>query len=248
MDRLRSSEQRIKTREEIVKERYRGNLLRAISHDLRTPLSCIIGSAEMIMDMSESNETQRSLAEDIHNEADWLHAMVENILSLTRLQDGSLSLKKQVEAIEEIVGAAAAHIAKRFPNYDIRVSMPDELIMAPVDAKLIEQVLINLLENAVSHSKPENEISVSVEKSEADNTVRITVADGGTGIAAADLPHIFQMFYTSQPRHGIGLGLSICETIIKAHEGRIEAKNRADGAGAEFNIELPMEASKNGAE
>ncbi|MDL2258667.1 DUF4118 domain-containing protein [Eubacteriales bacterium OttesenSCG-928-K08] len=246
MDRFRSSEQRMKSREEIVKERYRGNLLRAISHDLRTPLSGIIGTAEMLADMTKSEESQHSLAEDIRKEADWLHSLVENILNLTRLQDGSLTLKKQMEAVEEIIGGAVAHMAKRAPDYDIRVSMPDELILVPMDAKLIEQALINLLDNAVNHSNSEGEISITVIKNESARHVKFMVQDRGTGIAMSDLPHIFQMFYTSHPnhadaRHGIGLGLAICETIVKAHGGNIAAKNRADGLGAEFTFTLPME-------
>lgn len=246
MDRYRSSEQRMKSREEIVKERYRANLLRAISHDLRTPLSGIIGTAEMLADMTKAEEPQHSLAEDIRKEADWLHSLVKNILNLTRLQDGSLALQKQTEAVEEIIGGAVAHIAKRAPDYEIQVHVPDELLLVPMDAKLIEQVLINLLDNAVVHTSPGDEISITATKNEAQNHVRFTVRDGGAGIAAADLPHVFQMFYTSHTnhadaRHGIGLGLAICETIVKAHGGSITAQNRPDGAGAEFTFTLPMQ-------
>jgi len=253
MDRFRSSEQRMKSREEIAKERYRGNLLRAISHDLRTPLSGIIGTSEMLLDMTDPEEPQYSLATEIHKEADWLHSMVENILNLTRLQDDGLALNKQIEAIEEIIGGAISHIAKRSPSYEIHVNMPDELIFAPMDARLIEQVIVNLLDNAINHSKPEDEISITVKPEYSKKWIKIMVQDSGTGIAPSDLPHIFQMFFTSRlyrsdAGHGIGLGLAICETIIKAHGGTIEAKNRTDGVGAEFVFTLPMEENTNGAE
>lgn len=244
MDRFRSSEQQMKAREEIVKERYRANLLRAISHDLRTPLSCIIGTSEMLLHMTKPEDAQYSLAIDIHKEADWLYSMVENILNLTRLQDGRLELNKQMEAIEEIIGGAIGHIAKRSPGYEIHVKMPDELIMVPMDARLIEQVLVNLLDNAIKHSRPDGEICIAVEVEQSKKRLRLTVRDSGTGIAASALPHVFQMFYTSHQAdtgHGIGLGLAICETIVKAHGGIIEARNREDNVGAEFMFTLPLE-------
>lgn len=250
MDRFRSSEQRIKSREEIVKERYRANLLRAISHDLRTPLSGIIGTSEMLMDMTETDDPRYALASDIQKDADWLRSMVENILHLTRLQDGKLALEKQLEAIEEVIGEAVNQVAKRSPDYEIAVSVPDELLLVPMDAKLIEQVIINLLDNAIKHTKPENEISILAELNENTSMIKFTVRDRGMGISEKDLPNIFQMFYTSYAKHsdggyGIGLGLAICETIIKAHGGNIEAHNRTDGQGAEFVFTLPMEEENN---
>lgn len=251
MDRFRSSEQRMKTREDIVKERYRANLLRAISHDLRTPLSGIIGTSEMLIGMTESEDPRYALAEGIQKEAEWLHSLVENILNLTRLQDGSLAINKQMEAVEEVIGGAISHIAKRSPEHEILVNMPDELILVPIDAKLIQQVLINLLDNATRHTRPENEIEVLIEPGE--QMLKLTVRDRGTGIAASDLPNIFQMFFTARAKHadaghGIGLGLAICETIIKAHGGNIEAHNRADGTGAEFVFTLPMEEKEDESE
>lgn len=248
MDRFRSNEQQMLSREETVKERYRANLLRAISHDLRTPLSGIIGTAEMLMNMPGTEEPQLSLAKEIHNEANWLHSLVENILNLTRLQDGTLRLCRQAEPIEEIIGGAINHIEKRTGRCDIGVSMPSELILVPVDAKLIEQVLINLLDNAIAYTKPGEAISIIAGKEASGQYLSVTVKDSGSGISAADLPHIFQTFYTSRPKHadagmGIGLGLAICETIVNAHGGGISAKNRADRPGAEFTFTLPLEVT-----
>jgi two-component system sensor histidine kinase KdpD len=250
MDRFRSAEQRIKLRDETDRERFRGNLLRAISHDLRTPLSGIIGTAEMLMGMTQPDDPRYSLAEGIYKDADWLHSLVENILSLTRLQDGRLAIKKQLEAVEEVVGAAVSHISQRSPEHEVTVNVPYDLMLVPMDAKLIQQVLINLLDNAVKNTPKANEICISVIKEDADRFAVFSVRDRGTGISESDLPHIFQMFYTTRTgaadsRQGIGLGLSICEAIIKAHGGSIEAHNRSDGSGAEFVFKLPMEVVEN---
>ena len=246
MDRFRSAQERIKSREEVTQERYRGNLLRAISHDLRTPLSGIMGASEMLMSLTEKADERYGLEEGIYKDAYWLHSMVENILSLTRLQEGKLIIKKQMEAVEEIVGAAVIAIEKRAPERDIVINIPDNLVMVPMDAKLINQVLINLLDNAVKHTKPEDEISVSVEVNETDKTAVFAVADCGEGIPEEDLPRVFQMFYTtggrgSDSQRGVGLGLAICESIVNAHGGSISAGNRKDRRGAEFVFSLPLE-------
>ena len=246
MDRYRSAEQRIKSREEIVKERYRANLLRSISHDIRTPLSGMMGTAEMLMDMTGKDDPRYELARGIQNSADWLHSLVENILNLTRLQDGQLPISKQKEAVEEVIGGAVSHMAARAPEYEISVVMPKELLLVPMDAKLIEQVIINLLDNAVKHAAPEGEISIAVEYAKNIHMVKFSVMDSGKGIHREDLPNIFEAFYTSRvknadARRGMGLGLAICETIVKAHGGSIEAHNRTDGPGAVFAFMLPME-------
>lgn len=249
MDRFRSAEQRIKSREEAVQERYRGNLLRAISHDLRTPLSGIMGTSEMLMDMTDPDDPRYSFAFGIHKDADWLHSMVENILSLTRLQEGRLIINRQMEAVEEVIAGAADQIAKRSKLHEINVSVPDELLLVPMDAKLIKQVLINLMDNAVKHTPPDQEISISVEKDVKNRTAVFRIKDRGSGIAEADLPNLFQMFYTSRAgypdaKQGIGLGLTICDAIIRAHGGSIEAHNRTDGSGAEFLFTLPLEVEE----
>lgn len=229
---------------EIEQERYRGNLLRAISHDLRTPLSGIMGTSEMLIDMTKKDDPRHEMAVGIHKDADWLHSLVENILSLTRLQDGRLNIKKEMEALEEVIGGAIALIAKRAPEHEIQVEMPEEVLMIPMDAKLMEQVFVNLLDNAVKHSEPAEPITISVEAPKQESGIRITVADCGEGISETDLPNIFQTFYTSNTREtdskqGIGLGLAICDTIIKAHGGMIKAGNRPDKRGAVFTFTIP---------
>lgn len=252
MDRFRAIEQRIKFNEEIAQERFRGNLLRSISHDLRTPLSGIIGTSEMLLNMTAEDDPRYLLMAGIHKDANWLHSLVENILSLTRLQDGKLVLNKQEEAAEEVVGAAIRHISRHYPEHEIAVHVPEELLLVPMDAKLIRQVLINLLDNAVKHTTLEDEIRVAVTKDAENNCAVFSVCDGGEGIAASELPNIFQMFYTSRVKHsdaqpGIGLGLPICDAVVKAHGGSIAAHNRIDGPGVEFIFTLPLEVKEHAA-
>ncbi len=250
MDSLQSSLQHQKLREESTQERYRTNLLRSISHDLRTPLSGILGSTEMLLDQTGQDDKRYSLIEGIGKDAAWLYAMVENILNLTRLQDGKLTLNKQPEAVEEILGSAANQISRRYPQHDISINAPEQLMLVSMDAKLIIQVLINLLDNAAKSADPPGEISVTVSEDLQNNCAVFKVKDKGCGIQADDMPHLFELFYSSKAhssdiRLGTGLGLAICDAIIKAHGGTIQACNRTDCSGAEFTFTLPLEVSRN---
>jgi two-component system sensor histidine kinase KdpD len=246
MDRFRSAQERIRSREETEQERYRSNLLRSISHDLRTPLSGILGATEMLESMTDKEDRRYAIIAGIEKDVNWLYLLVENVLSLTRLQDGKLLINRQLEAVEEVLGGAVGYMAHRYPEYDIEAQAPDKLLMVPMDARLINQVLINLIENAVKHTDAKGEISLSVQRDNESNQAVFSVRDTGCGIAPSDLPNIFQMFYTahshrSDSRLGVGLGLAICESIIKAHGGTISARNRTDGLGAEFVFTLPLE-------
>ena len=246
MDRFRSAEEEQKSRQETERERYRSNLLRAISHDLRTPLSGIMGTSEMLMDMTDEADERHTLAADIYSDADWLHSMMENILNLTRLQDGNLVLSKEAEAVEEVIGVAVAACAKRAPDREILVHIPDEILLVPMDARLIEQTLVNLLDNAIKHTAANQEISISVKKDTDHQVVVFTIADRGSGIREEDLPNIFQAFYTTRAKgpdteRGVGLGLAICSSVVAAHGGTILARNRTDGPGSEFVFTLPLE-------
>ncbi len=249
LDRFHSLEEQTRSHEETIRERYRGNLLRAISHDLRTPLSGIMGTSEMLMDMTEHDDPRYAMAKDIYEDADWLHGLVENILNLTKFQDGCFALHKQPEAVEEVIGAALLVMEKRAGEREFNVNIPDNLLLVPMDARLIAQVFVNLLDNAVKHTPADAEITICAEEDTAHGLARFSVADRGSGIPEDALPNIFKMFYTagrkeSSTQKGVGLGLSICQSIVEAHGGTITAQNRA-GGGAEFVFTLPMEADTN---
>jgi len=243
VDRVYATQKQNLLQRENERERYRSSLLRAISHDLRTPLTGIMGTSEMIMGMTDREDMRYELASEIMEDAEWLHSLMENILNLTRLEDSNRYLKKQPEAIEEIIAVVLERFEKRAKGKELIVNIPQELILVPMDAKLIVQVLMNLLDNSLKHTLPHQEISLTVEKK--GNQACFTVADRGTGIAKEDLPYIFQMYYTSAGRSadakkGMGLGLAICEAVVKAHGGTISATNREEG-GARFSFALPME-------
>ncbi|MGN0393693.1 MAG: DUF4118 domain-containing protein [Bariatricus sp.] len=244
LERIEVTIERVRDRENMERERERANLLRAISHDLRTPLSGIIGTSEMLMDMTEKDDSRQELLRGIYQDADWLKSLVENILSLTRLQDGKILIHKEMEAVEEVIGCAVAHIERCFPERSIQVETPEDFRLVPMDAKLIEQVITNLLDNAVKHTRVQDAIKVTAEYKE--DSVSIAVRDEGEGIAKEDIPNLFQIFYTSRNhaadvKRGIGLGLTICETVVKAHGGTIVGRNRTDRQGAEFILTLPFE-------
>lgn len=242
MDRYRELQNGLFANEQMMQERYRSNLLRSISHDLRTPLSVIIGTSDMLMDMTREDPEKFELAQDIYKDADWLRTLMENILNLTRLQDGGIRITKEIEAIEEVVGSAVRHILKHYPEFHIDVIIPNELILIPMDAKLIEQVIINLLDNAIKHSNLNKNVTIKVE--EELDYILFSIIDNGEGILAVDLPHIFEIFYTaknngSDSKTGMGIGLSICQTIVEAHGGKIFAFNRTENSGAIMKFSLP---------
>ena len=195
------------------------------------------------MDMTEESDERFPMMQGIYKDADWLYSMVNNILSLTRLQDGKIVIHKEMEALEEIIESAMSRLARTRPERYIQVELPEEFHLVPMDAKLIEQVISNLLDNAVKHSPDDSIIVISVSY-QPDRAV-ISVKDEGEGIAECDLEHVFQMFYTSSTRaadarNGIGLGLAICETVVKAHGGEITAGNREDRRGSEFSFWMPL--------
>jgi two-component system sensor histidine kinase KdpD len=233
---------------ETEKEKMRSNLLRAISHDIRTPLTGILGASSTILENWENidKETRDRLLSDIKEDSQWLIRMVENLLSVTRINAGTMDVKKTPEVAEEIVADAINHIRKRFPESKINVTVPEELLIIPMDGTLIKQVLINLVENAARHSSTDSVIEVEV-KSENNNAL-FEVRDHGEGIAEEDFPYLFDSYVPNGKRssdsvRGMGIGLSICKSIIKAHDGKIEAYNRKEG-GAVFRFRLPVDEVK----
>ncbi len=229
---------------ETEKEKMRANLLRAVSHDLRTPLTGMIGASETLMkNKTYLNETEKDkLISYIYEDSNWLLHMVENLLSVTRIREGNSSVDKIPEPIEEVVSEAIMRVKKRYPDTQIIVKVPDDFLMIPMDATLIEQVIMNLIENALKHSGSSKPIELFVTK-EVDQ-VLFHIVDQGIGIREDRLDSIFDGYthaknQSSDSTKGIGIGLSICKTIINAHGGTISVKNQT-GGGASFTFTLPL--------
>ncbi|MBO5340002.1 MAG: DUF4118 domain-containing protein [Oscillospiraceae bacterium] len=229
---------------EAAQEAIRTNILRSVSHDLRTPLTAISGAASVLMEDEAVQHAQNAyLIQDIKENADWLTAMVENLLSVTRIRQEDMRLHKVPEVLEEVAGDALMKTRKRFPNCSITLNLPEELIILPMEPILITQVIVNLLENAIRHSGDLEHIELSLYQEE--NHAVVTVSDRGRGIPPQTLEDINQgkelpLSGDSDASRGMGIGLSACRSIISAHSGSFSAENRPDG-GALFRFELPME-------
>ncbi len=226
------------------REKMRANLLRSVSHDIRTPLTSIVGSTSAVLENPGlSDQEQRALLENAREEAQWLIRVVENLLSITRMGDAQDRIAKEPEPAEEVLGAAAQKFRRRFPLVNVTVSAPEELLMVPMDPILIEQVLANLLENAAVHGGAAN---VSLVLEAEGDSARITVRDDGRGIPRRELDGLFDGRLKSRRspdgdgKRNMGLGLSVCRAIVLAHGGTITAKNLAQGA--EFSFRLPISA------
>ncbi len=231
---------------EAQKEKMRANLLRAISHDLRTPLTGIIGNSESYLRMegSMTDEEKRTIVENIENDASWLLNMVENLLSVTRINNTTAKVTKYIEPVDEVVSSAVARFRKRFLGAELRVFLPDRVVMVMMDAMLIEQVLINILQNAYTHAKSVKPVELRV--TEDDKRVWFFIKDYGIGIDEKKIETIFdgEDYLKDQDskadgHKGMGIGLSICKTIVSAHGGDIKARNHNEGS--EFYFYLPKE-------
>ncbi len=226
-------------------EKMRSDFLRAISHDFRTPLTGIICACSALREenMALDAAAERQMIDSIGEEAEWLLHMVENLLSVTRVGESGPKLSRTPEPVEELLSAAAAKTKARFPQVELALNLPDEFLMIPVDPMLIVQVLMNLIENAVKYAAQDKRIDLTV-ASLAD-AVRFTVRDYGQGILKQDADKLFspaaKSVKTGDSRNGMGLGLSICRSVIRAHGGEIWADNCPDG-GASFSFTLPKEA------
>ena len=237
--------QQEKLKAEAEKERMRGNLLRAVSHDLRTPLTSIYGASSVIIENFETlpPEKQLMLLKDIQTDAQWLNRMVENLLSVTRVDADSVRLSKHGVVLEELIDALLVKFHKHYPAQTVQVSIPEEFISIPMDPVLIEQVLMNLLENAVFHARGMQNLWLRVELVKKDAV--FFVEDDGCGISEERMAHLFTGLLDSEApadsaRSNMGIGLSVCRTIIKAHGSELKAGNRPEG-GATFRFALEME-------
>jgi two-component system, OmpR family, sensor histidine kinase KdpD len=229
---------------ESEKEATRSNLLRAISHDLRTPLTAILGASSAVLENKNMDmQTHDKLISGVKDNAQWLIRMVENLLFVTRINDAALKINKTPEAVEEVVAEAVSRVRSQFPSAVIQVKVPDELMLIPMDATLIEQVIINLLENAIKHSLSVLPFEVLVKKDE--QFAIFEISDQGEGIPEDELPYLFEGYIANKQKspdstRGLGIGLSICKSIMNAHNGTIEAHNRPEG-GALFRFMLPLD-------
>lgn len=237
--------QQEKLKVDAEKERMRGNLLRAVSHDLRTPLTSIYGACSAIIENYDhiSREKQLKLLGDVRTDAQWLTRMVENLLSVTRVDADKVRLSKNSTVLEELVDALLVKFHKHYPQQKVQVQIPEEFVSIPMDAVLIEQVLMNLLENAVFHAKGMSNLWLQVHTS--NNQAVFRVVDDGCGIPMERMAHLFTGHLDSETpadssRSNMGIGLSVCNTIVKAHGGQMNAYNRPEG-GAVFSFALEME-------
>lgn len=232
-------------RSENEKEKMRANLLRSVSHDIRTPLTSIVGSTSAVLENPGLSPAERQeLLEDARDDAQWLIRVVENLLSITRIGDDQARIRKEPEAAEEVLGEVVQKFRRRFPEIAVSVEAPAELLLVPMDPILIAQVLSNLLENAAAHGRPTTRIRLSVRA--ADGSALFSVEDDGGGIPEKELPGLFDgtLKHSETPsgdgKRNMGLGLSVCLAIVRAHGGAMYAKNLA--RGAEVSFSLPLEA------
>ena len=228
---------------QIEAERLRNTLLSSVSHDLRTPLAAITGAASSLLEAGDTlpRETWRELVESIAEEAGRMNRLVSNLLDMSRLESGALHLNKEWQSIEEVIGAALERLGTRLEGRQVDVKLPPGLGLVPLDDVLVEQVIYNLVENAVKYTPPGSPIEIRMEPGE--NEIAVEVADRGPGLPPGEEQRVFEKFYRAREADrpgGIGLGLTIARGIVEAHGGAMTAANR-EGGGAAFRFTLPLE-------
>lgn len=241
LEKERLGRKRQEAKELADNELLRSNLLRSISHDLRTPLTCISGNAGVLLDSDLSQEQKRQLYTDIFDDSMWLINLVENLLSVTRIQNGSMHIDMQAELVEELIAEALKHISRKSVDHKLIVHQPEGFVLAKVDPHLMMQVIINIVDNAIKYTPKGSviEISTACESGK----VHVQIADDGPGISNRDKEKIFDMFYTANSqsadsRRGIGLGLSLCKCIITAHGGDLwVTDNQPSGTVFHFTLQ-----------
>lgn len=234
LEKLSLDKERQRVEMEAEQERLRANLLRAISHDLRTPLTSISGNAGILMENSRvlDEPKKQELYTAIYDDAQWLINLVENLLSVTRIENGTMQIREEPELLEDVFREALAHLDRHAKEHQIIGAPEDDLLMARMDARLIVQVVINIVNNAVKYTPPGSRIEVSA-KAQGEK-VLVEIADDGPGISDEEKPKLFDMFYTAENergdgRRGLGLGLALCRSIVQAHGGTIGVRDRNPG-------------------
>jgi two-component system sensor histidine kinase KdpD len=229
---------------QIASEQLRSTLLASISHDFRTPLASIIGATSTLLDDASNNldpARRRELLHSTLDEAQRLHRLVGNLLDLTRLTSGPIELKREWAAMDEVIGAVLSRLRDAIGKRDIRLQIPDDLPLVRCDEVMIEQVVFNLVENALKHTPPDSPIRITVKAWPA--VMEVSVTDSGPGLPPGEEQLVFDKFHRGRreaAQSGFGLGLTICKTIVEAHGGQISARNVAEG-GAEFRFSLPLD-------
>lgn len=243
MENIRNAKEKEQVAVLAKNEQLRADLLRAISHDLRTPLTSISGNASNLLSNFRylDEDTRVQIFTDIYDDAQWLISLVENILSVTRIEEGRLNLRMTTELMDEVIDEALRHINRKSVEHEIRVKYTDELILTRMDAQLILQVIINIVDNAIKYTPPGSSIDISAENK--GDMVSVRIADNGAGIPDAQKVHVFDMFFTGDnkvvdSRRSLGLGLSLCKSIINAHGGEITLSDNIP-QGCIFTFTLP---------
>jgi len=230
-----------RTQLQIVSERLRSSILSALSHDLRTPLTALVGLADSLaVSRPPLGESQRESAEAIREQAERLSGLVGNLLEMARLHAGDVTLHKEWQPIEEVIGSSIKLLGRALAEHPVKVALEKDLALVSFDAVLIERVFCNLLENAAKYSPPGSPIAIDV--TTTGERMEIRVCDNGPGFSRADNPALFDMFARGEvesAKPGVGLGLAICRAIVEAHDGTISASNRPDG-GACVTFSLPL--------
>lgn len=226
-------------------EKLRANLLRAISHDLRTPLTSISGNADNLISNYEKldEDAKKQIFNDIFDDSQWLISLVENLLSITRIEEDRMNFNMSVQVLEDVIEEALKHIGRKNQNHKISVEYKDELMLARMDARLIIQVVLNLVDNAIKYTPEGSEIRITAEKK--NGIISISVSDDGKGIPENSKPHVFEMFFTGEntvadSHRSLGLGLALCKSIINIHGGEITLSDN-EPHGCIFTFTLPSD-------
>ncbi|MBQ3848033.1 MAG: sensor histidine kinase KdpD [Clostridia bacterium] len=226
IERNRTAREKEKSDLRAKNERLRSNLLRSISHDLRTPLTSISGNASNLLSNYQAldSETRTQMFTDIYDDAQWLISLVENLLFVTRMEDGTVKVNTSAQLIEEVIDEALRHLGRKKTEHNITVKYEQELLLAKIDARMIIQVVINIVDNAIKYTPPGSDIVITAGRS--GDLIRVSIADNGAGISDSEKEQVFEMFFTgnssvADSRRSLGLGLALCRAIIRAHGGEL---------------------------
>ncbi|HSU68516.1 MAG TPA: ATP-binding protein, partial [Tepidisphaeraceae bacterium] len=248
IERARLAEDARSAWERVEAEFMRNTLLSSVSHDLRTPLAAITGAASTMLETEATlpAAARHELVETVYEESERMERLINNLLDMTRLESGGLLMRKEWQPIQDVIGSSLHHLERRLKGRQVRVEAAADLPLVSFDEIAIEQVLTNLLDNALEYTPPGSRISVRAMRTS--EGVALEVADRGPGLPAGTEQRVFEKFFRAHPsgsdapRRGIGLGLAICRGIIGAHGGTISANNR-EGGGAEFRFTIPIQGT-----